>query len=376
MSSSGPAPTIDIHHPHRSALGRLIECLPSPRPLKLDKMKHVDALPPEVRKAGEFLLESIEDTAELNKMGRWMVKSIYEEAIQNHLQVAQRLASQPHAEIRRPVFVLGLPRTGSTYLFNMLGATGAFRTMTHWESQKVASRKPDFLRRFEADLMLKVMHRLAPGFRTIHEILLDGPEECTRPVMNCFVTQSLPGIFHIPAYNDYLDTADYRPTYDFFYKQLQVMGAQGKRWLLKSPIHIQAVDTILEVFPDARFVHLHRNYEEVVCSICSLVATYRCMTSHRQNGPEIGEQVHQYLSRDLAKCKAVLDAQPDKVLNLDFTRIVDAPVDTVRQVFEFAGEDFTAEDEASVRGEMGRSVRNKYGKHIYREEDYFPQGLQ
>lgn len=375
MSQPALRPTIDIHHPHRSALGRLIEFLPGPPPLKLESIRHVEALPSKVREAGEFLLECLKETAELNKMGRWMVKSLYEESIQNHHEIALRLASQPHAKIRRPLFVLGLPRTGSTYLFNMLGATNAFRTMTHWETQKIASAKPDFLRRFEAKLMLGVMHHMAPGFRTVHEILLDGPEECTRPVMNCFVSQSLPGIFHIPRYNDYLETADYLPTYEFYHKQLQVMGSRGKRWLLKSPIHIQSVDSIIKVFPDALFVNLHRKFEEVVCSVCSLVATYRCIASHRQNGPEIGEQARQYLTRDLAKSKAVLEAHPDKVLNLDFTRIVESPVDTVRQVFEFAGEEFTQGDEASVREEMRASVRYKYGKHVYREEDYFPDGL-
>ena len=364
--------TIDIHNPHRSLLGRMIEASPGREKTVLSSMKYVDALAPDVRAAGEFLLNCIHDTAELNKMGHLMVRNMFAEILQNHYQINERFRTEQFPPVKAPVFILGLPRTGSTYLFNMLGATDYFRTMRHWETQKIASRKPDFLKRFEAAMALKMMHHLSPGFRTVHEIRLDGPEECTRPLLNCFVSQSFPGIFHIPRYNEFLDTADYLPTYEFFHKQLQVMGSQNKRWLLKSPIHMQSVDSVLKVFPDARFIHLHRDFEEVVCSICSLTAAYRCMTSYRHIGQEIGSEVRKYLTRDLANGQAVLDANREKVLDLDYKKIVDHPVETVKEVFSFVGAEYNDAIDRSIRNEMSVSIPNKYGKHVYHEEDYFP----
>ncbi len=372
MKDAPLAATIDLHHPHRSLLGRIIEASPGPKKTDLSSMKYVDALAPDVRAAGEFLLDCIEDTAELNNMGRLMVRNMFSEILQNHFQINERFRTQHFEPVKAPVFILGLPRTGSTYLFNMLGATDYFRTMRHWETLKIASRKPDFLKRFEASMALKMMHHLSPGFRTVHEIRLEGPEECTRPLLNCFVSQSFPGIFHIPEYNEFLDTADYLPTYEFFHKQLQVMGSQDKRWLLKSPIHMQSVDSVLKVFPDARFIHLHRDFEEVVCSICSLTAAYRCMTSYRHIGPEIGSEVRKYLTRDLANGQAVLDANKEKVLDLHYKQIVDHPIDTIKEVFSFVGAEYDAAIDRSIRKEMSVSVPNKYGKHIYRVEDYFP----
>lgn len=369
------APTIDINHPHRSLLGRIIEAMPEPKPVRLSSMRYVDELSPNVRSAGEFLLECIYDTAELNNMGHWMVRSMFSEILLNHHQVAERFRTETYAEVQVPVFILGLPRTGSTFLFNILGATDRFRTMRHWETQVVASRKPDVLKRFEAAMMLKVMHHLSPGFRTVHEIRLDGPEECTRSLMNCFVSQSFPGIFHIPRYNQFLDTADYLPTYEFFCRQLQVMGSHNRRWLLKSPIHLQSVDSVLRVFPDARFIHLHRDFEEVVCSICPLAAAYRCMTSYRHNGPEIGSEVKKYLTRDLARAQAILDAHKDKVLDLHYRQIVEQPIETAREVFEFVDAEYDESVQSAIRHEVRVSVRNKYGKHVYREEDYFPDGI-
>jgi hypothetical protein len=372
MKESPIPATIDLHNPHRSLLGRIIEASPRPKKTELSSMKYVDALAPNVRAAGDFLLDCIHDTAELNTMGHFMVQNLFAEILQNHYQINERFRMQQFNPVEAPVFILGLPRTGSTYLFNLLGATDYFRTMRHWETLKIASRKPDFLKRFEAALALKMMHQLSPGFRTVHEIRLDGPEECTRPLLSCFVSQPLPGIFHIPHYNEYLDTADYLPTYEFFHKQLQVMGSQNKRWLLKSPIHLQSVDSILKVFPDARFIHLHRDFEEVVCSICSLTAAYRCMTSYRHIGPEIGSEVRKYLTRDLEKGQAVLDANKEKVLDLHYKQIVDHPVETVKEVFSFVGAEYDDTIDRSIRNEMSVSIPNKYGKHIYYEEDYFP----
>jgi hypothetical protein len=327
---------------------------------------------PTTRENCEFFLECVDESADLNKLGRIMVENLVKEIIQNHHQISLRLQESSFPAIKDPVIILGLPRTGSSYLFNLLGSTQVFRTLRHWETHKIASRKPAFMKKLEAVLMLKLMHHLSPGFRTVHEIRLEGPEECTKPLMNCFVSQSFPTLFHIPKYNRFLDTADYLPTYELYHQQLQILGDHGKRWLLKSPIHMQSIDSILKVFPTARFIHLHRDFDEVLCSICSLAAAYRCMTSHRLNGREIGSEVKKYLSRDLAKGQAVLDAHQEKVLNIHYKQIVDHPIQTVREIFEFVGCEFNEDSERSLEQEMQVSIPNKYGKHIYRFEDYYP----
>ena len=372
MSDRTVTPTIDLSHPHRSTVARLVEAIRKPRKLELDSVPHADTLDPVTKGNCAFLLECIEDTAELNGIGSLLIENMVKEILRNHHQVAKRFQVEKFPPIKDPIFILGLPRTGSTYLFNLLGATRQFRTLTHWETHEVASRKPVVLKKLQAAFLLKLMHHLSPGFRTIHEIRLEGPEECTKPVLDCFVSQSFPNLLHVPRYNDFLETADYLPTYEFYYKQLQILGSGQRRWLLKSPIHIQSIDSILKVFPDAKFVHLHRDLNEVLGSICSLSAAYRCMTSKRVNGREIGSEIRKFLTRDLAKAKAVLEGNRDKVLNIDYREIVDQPVKTTRRVFDFVGMTCDDEVEKALRKEMTVSVPNKYGKHVYRFEDYFP----
>lgn len=368
-------PTIDLSHPHRSTVARMVGTLRKPRRMALDGMKHADALDATTRGNCEFLLECIGESAELNSLGSLLFENMVREILRNHHHVAGRFRAETFPEIREPVFILGLPRTGSTYLFNLLGATQRFRTLRHWETHGLADRKSAALKGTQAAFLLKLMHHLAPGFRTVHEIRLEGPEECTKPLLDCFVSQSLPSILHIPRYNDFLETADYLPTYEFYYKQLQILGAGGKRWLLKSPIHIQSIDSILRVFPDAKFIHLHRDLGEVLGSACSLAAAYRCMTSNRVNGPEIGREVRKFLTRDLAKSQALLDANPEKVLALHYREIVGEPVGTARRVFDFIGSPYDDAVERSLRDEMLVSVPNKFGKHVYRHGDYFPDGM-
>lgn len=374
MTATSSVPTINLSHPHRSMVSRMVETLRKPRKLELDSLRHADSLDPTTRGCCEFLLDCIEESAELNALGSLLIENMVKEILRNHHQVTERFKEETFPAIKEPIFILGLPRTGSTYLFNLLGATRRFRTLTHWETSDLASRKPAPVKRMEAAVLLKLMHHLAPGFRTIHEIRLEGPEECTKPLLDCFVSQSLPSLLHIPRYNDFLETADYLPTYEFYYKQLQILGSGRKRWLLKTPIHIQSIDSILKVFPDAQFIHLHRDLNEVLGSACSLSAAYRCMTSRRVNGPEIGSEVRKFLTRDLAKSQAVLDSNPEKVLALHYREIVAQPIGTARRVFDFVGCPCDDGIEQSMRNEMEVSVPNKFGKHVYRLGDYFPDG--
>ena len=372
MDSTGPSPTIDLEHPHRSLIARMVEALPRRRSPDFGALKHVEDLDPVTREHGELFLKCVEDTAELNNLGQLMMSNLVGEIVLNNVRIKREVREQSFPAVTAPVFILGLPRTGSSYLFYLMGSTGVFRTLRHWETHQIGGNKPDFLKKLEAAMMLKLLNHLSPGFRTVHEIRLEGPEECTRPLMNAFVCQSFPAIFHVPGYNRFLDSADYLPTYQLFRDQLQILGNQGRRWLLKSPIHMQSIDSILEVFPDARFIHLHRDFEEAVCSVCSLAAAYRCMTSYRVNGAEIGSEVRKYLTRDLAKGQAVLEANKEKVLDIRYKEIVENPMETVREIFEFVGEQFGEDCERAITEERKISVPNKFGRHIYRVEDYFP----
>ena len=366
-----PATTINLQKPYRSLSHRLVETLSKPKRFDLTDLRYCDHLDPRTRENGEFLLSCINETANLNRLGQGMVKNFFKEVLLNNYQIADRLKAQTFAPVKDPIVILGLPRTGSTYLFNLLGSTRRFRTLRNWETHQAASRKPDSVKRIQALILLRLQNHLAPGLKTIHEQRLEGPEECTKPLLNSFVSQMFPALFHIPAYNDFLETADFLPTYQLYHRQLQILGDHNQRWLLKSPIHTQSIDSLLEVFPDAKIIHLHRDFNEVLGSLCSLTAGFRSLVGDEIEGRAIGREVAKFLARDTARSRAILEAHPEKVFDVHYRDFLDRPIDTIRRIFDLIGREFRKDDELRIRKEIGVSVADKFGRHTYRLEDYF-----
>ena len=371
-SPAPEAPTIDLRNPHRSLSYRLVRSLKKPRLIELDRLKYAEHLDPAMRQDCEFLLRCVHETARLNGFGQGVFEQFVKETLLNNYQIKRRLEHSSFPAIKAPIFILGMPRTGSTYLFNLLGATDNFRTLRNWETHKVASKRPVLVKRIQALAQIKFTHHFAPSMRTIHEQRVEGPEECTKMLLGRFVSQMFPALFHIPAYNEFLETANYLPTYQHFHNQLQILGDHGKQWLLKSPLHTQSIDSILKVFPDARFIHLQRNFSEVLGSICSLCAAFRCLTSDHLNGQDIGRQVKKYIVRDNARADAILRTHQNRVLSVRYREFLNDPVETAASIFRFAGTALTAPLEKKLQHEMDVSVPNKFGKHSYCLADYFP----
>jgi hypothetical protein len=370
-SESPPARTIDLKNPHRPLTYRLVRSLKKPRKIDLNKLKYAEYLDSTTRENGEFLLNCFHETAHLNGFGQVILEQFVNEVLLNNYQINRQLRERTFPAIKAPTFILGMPRTGSTYLFNLLGATRHFRTLRSWETHKVASKRPVPVKKMESHLQIKLLHHFAPGMRTIHEQRVEGPEECSKMLLSRFVSQMFPTMFHLPAYNEFLETADYLPTYVFYKQQLQLLGDHGKPWMLKSPIHTQSLDSILKVFPDAKFIHLQRDFNEVLGSICSLTAAFRSLTSDRLDGREIGREVKKFLTRDNTRADAILNTHRERVLPIPYRDFLSAPLETVSSIFRFVGAELYYGQRTRIKKEMHISVPNKFGKHNSRLTDYF-----
>jgi hypothetical protein len=191
--------TIDLKNPHRPLSYRVVRALKGSRPLDLEAFRYAEELDPVTRGHAEFLIECVEETAALNGFGRMMFENFVKEALLNRHQIAERSKGRTFRDIKAPLVILGLPRSGSTFLFNLLGATQRFRTLRNWETHKVASRRPVLFKKLEAAFLLKALHHFTPKLITLHEQRLEGPEECSKPLLNAFVSQMFPGLFHIPT---------------------------------------------------------------------------------------------------------------------------------------------------------------------------------
>jgi hypothetical protein len=326
------------------------------------------------------LLRAYEEESELNAFGRkfagWSVLVL----LCNRLRVQQQIAAHPEIldqPVRRPLFVLGLPRTGTTLLYNLLACDPKSRPLLMWEAIAPASRpgeegkSPDpRIRR--TSHALRLLRRLAPDLSTIHPVTADGPEECSRLLLNTFVTMYAVMENHVPSYQQWLlgqPPAVLEAAYRDYYRQLQVLQWQRPprgHWVLKSPVHLFALHALLTVFPDAAVVQLHRDPHKVVPSLCSLFAVYQGMasdrTGNRQLGAEVLELCVEGLRRGLDAREAV---EPGRVYDLRYTDLMADPIAAIRTIYKHFGYDSNEEFYRAAARWHRDNPQHKHGKHRY-----------
>jgi hypothetical protein len=246
-------------------------------------------------------LESAEREGELTLLGRLMVQGYATGNLVNRLKLVDWRKRHPEVEkeeIVRPLFIVGLPRTGTTILHSVLERDPANRSPLAWEIQHpVPPATPET---FHSDPRIATMQKtltqffaLVPGFEAMHPMSATQPEECVAVFTQCFRSEQLQTQFNVPSYQAWVDDADMRSTYEYhkrFLQHVQSGGVPGERWVLKSPAHLNKIDTLLDVFPDARIVHTHRDPIRVCASVASLTAMLRSAGTDHIDLHEIGRQ--------------------------------------------------------------------------------------
>jgi len=329
-------------------------------------------------------LQSAEREGELTLLGRLMVQSYATDNLVNRLRVVEWRKKHPAVEkedIVRPLFIVGLPRTGTTILHSVLEQDPANRSPLSWEIQHpVPPVSPET---WDSDPRIATMQKrldqlfqLVPGFEAMHPMSATSPEECVAIFTQCFRSEQLQVQFNVPSYQAWVDDADMRSTYEYhkrFIQHLQSGGVRGGRWVLKSPAHLNQIDTLLEVYPDARIVHTHRDPIKVCASVASLTAMLRGAGTDRLDLHEIGRQQLAWWAKlvnvALEHRKRFAD-RGDQFFDVKLRETVSAPVDVVRRIYSHFGFELSEEVDAKMRRFMAKNTRDKHGSHSYAPEDF------
>lgn len=328
-----------------------------------------------------LLIADINDDTDLHETGRLFHWYFLSGFLRNRLRMVD--AWKRHPEVLResvaaPLIILGLPRTATTRLFNILSGDRQYRSLTLWEAispvrPKHEGKLPFHLRRLKARTMLWSIDYLAPNFKSIHELLLEGPEECIHLLGNSFASWIFPVEYNSPRYTAWFDEADHTQAYVEFRAQLQLLQAQKptSRWLLKSPHHIFGIEALLKVFPDAMIVQTHRDPAKVVPSCCSLAQTTRGIASTSLDLAHLGEQISSQLASGLHRTTTFRAQIPDsQIIDVQFQEIVSRPFSVVRRIYDKFGLDLDAATEARIKEELERDIPAKYGEHHYTLEQF------
>jgi hypothetical protein len=333
---------------------------------------------PFFRRGLERLVESLEREASLTPLGRVIARRDALRLLENRLLIHDVLRKNPEIErapIERPLFVVGLPRTGTTILHELLAQDPESRVPMTWEVMhpfpppERASFETD-PRIAEVERHFSGIDRLLPDFKRMHPMGARLPQECVALTALEFATMIHHTTHRVPSYQAWLEGIDHRPVYASHRRQLQYLQwrCPAPRWVLKSPGHLWSLEALLAVYPDARFVFTHRDPLRVVASLVSLIATLRSLASDRIDPHEIGAD---WTARLAAGLEGAMRAReraglgPERVLDVQFRELIGNEIGTVRSIYANFGLALSAEAEARMRRFLAENPRDKHGAHRY-----------
>lgn len=333
---------------------------------------------------GEFfeplsrLLESCHREARLNVIGQMALKSDVLTNLCNRLMMKrdrQQIPQIAQQEIRRPLFIVGLPRSGTTLLHMLLAADSAHRAPLTWE---VMSPSPpddsDSLKRIRhAARNLAMLQWLAPTFESVHTIGAELPQECVSLTGPTFISDQFDTMYNIPTYRAWYLKQDPVPSYQYHRRFLQHLQQRksAERWVLKAPAHMFGAAALLTVYPDACFVQTHRDPIEAISSVSSLVCILRSVFSEAIDPIQIGRDAVQYWAQALTNFNRERERiAPERVCDLHYAEIRNDPVEAVRRIYSYFNWTLSAESERRMRALLANQPPNRHRAHRYHPSQF------
>jgi hypothetical protein len=328
----------------------------------------------------ERLMRAYRSEAALTTLGRVTVRELIVSLLENLLHLEAERARLPGVADRRieaPVFIVGLPRTGTTLLHGLMSEDPDNRVPRTWEVMFPASfpnteQGIDSARKLTAS-RLAWANRLAPEFKTIHPIAPDLPQECIAITAQVFMSIQFHTTHNVPSYETWFEQNSQRLGYEFHYRLLQHLEARrpGQRWVLKAPGHLFALDDLLARYPDAKIIQTHRDPLRVMASMASHATVLRRAFSDSANPEHIAADWTQRWAQALRKFLAIRDrSAPNQFLDLDYHDIENSPLETVERVYAFLGWRLGDAARTAMSRFLDANPKNKHGVHRYSLAQY------
>jgi hypothetical protein len=331
------------------------------------------------REGLEILLRDFDRAPFVIDAGRRKIEALYISLLANRLRIDDYIRRNPAVldqEVRRPVVVLGMPRTGTTLLSNLLGADPARRSLLKWEiydsvpppTTATMRTDPRYLALAEAQA------KAAAAYRThavAHFEAADAPSECV--FVHAHDVKSFFNESHatMPAYSEWVRTTDMTSAYDHHLRVLKMLQSEAPgTWNLKMPSHAYHVSHLLKAMPDARILWTHRDPYTAMGSLCSLISKAQSAYCSEPDLKGIGASFPAEMAGHLDHMLAARDEVPDQVGDVIYAELIRDPIAVMRQVYAWLGDDFTPEAEAGMRAWIAANPQGKFGKHEYNLEKF------
>jgi hypothetical protein len=310
-----------------------------------------------------LLLSDLAAYPELSAMGWSSTQDQIRDRLRNRVVVRDAQASRPEVRdepVIAPVFVVGLPRTGTTLTYNLIARHPGHRGPKLWEMTNLGLPRPAAERErliAQARKRFATVAKLSPAWAHLHPLVADGEEEdfMLRAHTEMYATWG-----PMPRYLDYLAQADLTDDYRFLRDALQVMaaGEAPERWVLKHPMSLWRMPEILRAFPDARFVWTHRAPGAAVASGCSMAeATHVLYTKPgRIDLDRIGREWLGISAGGVERALSLREGLPDDaVIDVVYEDLLADPATVMRGVFDRLGLAWGEADDANLAAAVDRT---------------------
>lgn len=331
----------------------------------------------------EQLLASIRAESELSLFGRISLKWDFIRLLRNAQLIEDAHAANPAlgaAPIKAPLIILGLPRAGTSFLHTLMAEDPANQVPRNWQMIYPGPRPAEFnpigdKRVKSVDKQLDLFNGLAPGFRDLHPIYADSPQECCEITAHVFQSLRFDSTHRVPGYFDWLEQRGHDSAFIFHKKFLQFLqNGTPARWVLKCPDHTFTLDAILRVYPDARFVILHRDPLAVLGSVAHLTQVLRRPFLRNIDAGEIGAQVAARWTQGanlLLEFDQRADVPAARKLHMQYEEFTAAPMAAVERIYSHFGEELTQTASKAMNRVIQAKPRGGYGRHApYRLETF------
>ncbi|MBV8386985.1 MAG: sulfotransferase [Acidimicrobiia bacterium] len=301
------------------------------------------------------------------------------ELLRNRLLVNDLLRRHPEIdelEVRAPIIICGLPRTGTTHLHNLLSADPALRSLPYWESvQPVLPEGAPDERVAATTAALDVVNMVLPYFKRMHEMTADEKHEEINLLAMDFSSMYFETMAPLPTWRDFYMATDQTPAYEYLKRVLKVLQflRGGDRWVLKSPQHLEQFGPLSNVFPDATFVVTHRDPVAVTKSLTTMMTYLARLNLETVDPTVIGGYWADRLETMLRACvrdRGLLPA--DRSIDVLFDEFMADDVAMVERIYGIAGQPFTSDVRAAMDDFMETHPRGRHGGVVY---DLAPFGL-
>lgn len=324
----------------------------------------------------ERIVRALDEEAQLGDLGRAVWHGRLLGLLTQRLHVEDWYIRHPeieNQEIEAPIFIVGLPRTGTTALSHLLACDPAIRSLRVWEASEPtpppdAQTQDNDPRIAHAEAQIAAMQQLSPRLAAMHEDTPTGPTEHQDLLGMSFRTYHFLGMAWMPSYAKWWYDCDMVEAYGYHRRVLKLLQwrCPPTLWHLKSPPDSFALDAVVQTYPDARFVMTHRDPARVLASVCSLIATVQEMTGGRPDPAALGQAELAAWSLAIERTLRVRDEKAQcRFVDLHFHELLEDPLATIESTYAELEMPLSAAARDRIQAHSAANPRGKHGEHHY-----------